>query len=385
MPTIAEILIPLEDMISSQADKKQLHWSDYALQAFSDAKQIDASDTSAGAVLRQELNGQRQPFAFFSKKLTSTERRYSTFALREVVLPGADVTVVCDVTRDHPRPYLPHVFRRPVFEALHSLAHSGIRATRRLVAERYVWPAMNRDVASTGQGFPISTGSFRTRARRYSRTVATEPWLFLPLDNAETVTRAFLANWVARFGVPAAITTDQGRQFTGELWRLLCQQLGMRLQPTSAHHPQANANRWLDSLPLVLLGIRSAVRQDMRHCSAELVYGCSLRLPGAYSAPFRVSPTSTRRSRHRAWYIPKRLKDATHVFVRSEAPSSTLHPVYDGSFPVLSKTPKTVTIAQRSKEITVAIDRIKPAFYSTPFPSTNNLNGTFKSKVDIVR
>ncbi|GBO01001.1 hypothetical protein AVEN_259168-1 [Araneus ventricosus] len=37
---------------------------------------------------------------------------------------------------------------------------------------------------------------------------------------------------------------------------------------------------WLDALPLVLLGIRTALREDLNASAAELVYESSLRLPG---------------------------------------------------------------------------------------------------------
>ena len=39
----------------------------------------DASDTSIGAVLQQYLDSQWCPLAYFSRKLSSTEQRYSTF------------------------------------------------------------------------------------------------------------------------------------------------------------------------------------------------------------------------------------------------------------------------------------------------------------------
>ena len=39
----------------------------------------------------------------------------------------------------------------------------------------------------------------------------------IPLQSttAQVIADAFVANWVARFGIPATITTDQGTQFTG--------------------------------------------------------------------------------------------------------------------------------------------------------------------------
>ena len=39
----------------------------------------DASDTAVGAVLQQEIDNHWHPIAFFSKKLTPAETRYSTF------------------------------------------------------------------------------------------------------------------------------------------------------------------------------------------------------------------------------------------------------------------------------------------------------------------
>ena len=52
--------------------------------------------------------------------------------------------------------------------------------------------------------------------------------------------RTFLANWVARFGIPSDITTNQGPQFTAKLWKICYQHLGVGLHRTTAYHPQAN-------------------------------------------------------------------------------------------------------------------------------------------------
>jgi hypothetical protein len=45
------------------------------------------------------------------------------------------------------RPVVPASFRRRIFEALHGLAHAGIRATRRMIASRYLWPGLAKQVA----------------------------------------------------------------------------------------------------------------------------------------------------------------------------------------------------------------------------------------------
>ena len=62
----------------------------------------------------------------------------------------------------------------------------------------------------------------------------------MPDATVKTCARAFLFNWVARFGVPADISTDRGPQFTAHLWDMLVHLLGVRLYRTCAYHPQAN-------------------------------------------------------------------------------------------------------------------------------------------------
>src|ERR1700755_688703 len=58
--------------------------------------------------------------------------------------------------------------------------------------------------------------------------------------SAETVAKAFLTNWISRFGVPETITTDQGHQLESFLWRDFMSLLGTNRIRTSAYHPSAN-------------------------------------------------------------------------------------------------------------------------------------------------
>ena len=96
----------------------------------------------------------------------------------------------------------------------------------------------------------------------------------LPIKDVEmrTIARAFIQNWVSRFGVPSLMTSNRGPQFVSDLWAAMSTLLGTSLHPTTAYHPQANglvermhrtlkgslkarltSPHWVDELPWVLL------------------------------------------------------------------------------------------------------------------------------------
>ena len=59
--------------------------------------------------------------------------------------------VICDMSTGRPRPFIPKPLRRKVFESIHNLSHPGIKATMKLISERFVWTKMNRDVRNWTQ------------------------------------------------------------------------------------------------------------------------------------------------------------------------------------------------------------------------------------------
>ncbi|GFX12310.1 pro-Pol polyprotein [Trichonephila clavipes] len=76
---------------------------------------------------------------------------------------------------------------------------------------------------------------------------------------------------------------------------------------SASYHPQSNGmierfhrhlksaiiahedTGWSDILPIVLLGLRSAMKNDLKATSSQLVYGTTLRLPHISSHIFRIS------------------------------------------------------------------------------------------------
>ncbi|KFD71773.1 hypothetical protein M514_01674 [Trichuris suis] len=365
-------------------------------------------------------------------------KKDTSLQLQPRSIDGCSSPLWVDVSAPLPRIYVPADLRRSVFYATHGLSHPGVRATKRLMLSRYVWPAIKRDVArwtrsciacqrskihrhtrSPPVEFPTPKERFEhvhldivgplplSEGKRYLLTAVDrfsrwpEAW---PLGeiSARTVARTFLDNWIARFGVPARVTTDQGRQFNSELWSTFSKFLGCQHISTSSYHPQANGLverlhrhlkaaltahmlqtgvRWTEALPLVLLGLRCAIKADLGHAPAELVYGSTLRLPGEFfertaavtdtdpsgyadllkTSMQRLRPVAPRSSL-RSPFVSKALSDCTHVFLQSPSRPHGLNPSYSGPHAVLGRTTKTITININGQETAVAIDRTKPAF-----------------------
>ncbi|GBN92669.1 hypothetical protein AVEN_50945-1 [Araneus ventricosus] len=70
----------------------------------------------------------------------------TSLVLQPLPLGEPPVTLHCDVSLGHIRPFVSENFRREVFTNLHSLSHPGIRASVKMISERYVWPSMRADV-----------------------------------------------------------------------------------------------------------------------------------------------------------------------------------------------------------------------------------------------
>ena len=74
--------------------------------------------------------------------------RTSTTGLKieDVVFSDASTTLLCDVSTGSPRPIIPTGWRRKVFDAIHGLSDPGSKESQRLVAAKFVWHGLKKDV-----------------------------------------------------------------------------------------------------------------------------------------------------------------------------------------------------------------------------------------------
>ncbi|GFW01058.1 transposon Tf2-9 polyprotein [Trichonephila clavipes] len=346
-----------------------------------------------------------------------------------------DVTLYCDMSQKQPRPFVPKSMRQLIFKALHFFSHPGISASIDLIAKRFVWPGMRKDIkimvrscvkcqrAKVTRHTKSPIGTFALPDARFAhihldfigplppsngnqfcmtiidRFTRWPEVIPTPDMTAETTARALMHGWISRFGCPTTITTDRGTNFESNLFRKLTRMLGCNRIHSTSYHPQANGIierlhrhlkgalkahnhiQWTELLPIVLLGMRSALKDDINATCAQLVYGTTLRLPSDLVTSDSINqtanstyvtsliqtmrslnPVSTAQHGTQNIYINPSLKTCSHIFLRSDKVNPKLTPPYTGPHLVISRNDKNFIIDLNGKQSTVSIDRIKPAY-----------------------
>ena len=433
----------------SQHSPRQVRHLDYISQFTTDIRHIKGEDNPVADTLSRlgAIHCDTCPPISFQDiamaqrddpEISELQSSSNSLKLQATLLPTSKDTILCDISTGVPRPFIPKKFRRTLFDSLHSLSHPSIRATLKLITDRYVWPNINSDVRKWAQS---CLSCQQSKVQRHTRaplaTFATPDARFnevhidivgplppaqgftyiltcidrftrwpeaIPITNitAQTVAHAFIQGWISRFGVPSTVTTDRGRQFESALWNQLMQLLGCKRIRTTSYHPAANGliesfhrqlktslkahpnpTHWIDSLPIVLLGVRTQLKDDLHCTSAELVYGTTLRLPGEFfdeskaeatpdptcyvtrlrNVMYHLQATPVRKQKATNVYVSPTLKSCSHVFIRHDAVRKPLQKPYDGPYKVLKRTDKHFTIDINGHNEVVSIDRLKPAFH----------------------
>ncbi|XP_062322169.1 uncharacterized protein LOC134023827 [Osmerus eperlanus] len=172
---------------------------------------------------------------------------------------------------------LPEALQEVVFQQLHNdQGHPGRDRTYELIRRRGFWPGMSVDIERRCQNCShcVIAKSTRPPARApMAHLLASNPNQILAIDftileqssdgwenilvmtdvfskytqvvptrdqKATTVANILVHEWFYRFGVPARIHSDQGRNFESALISQLCQIYGVQKTRTTPYHPQGN-------------------------------------------------------------------------------------------------------------------------------------------------
>ena len=423
---------------------RQLRHIDFISQFTTDIRYVKGADNTPADALSRNIStvtsSQLDYAAIATEQADDPELQQllqnPTLKMEKIQVPGTEISLYADVSTNNMRPYLPKRHRQPVFNQLHSLSHPGIRASQHMMTSKFLWPGINKDVrnwtrtclqcqtSKINRHTVSPTSSFKPVSARFEHIhvdlVGPLPYsqgfrylltcidrftrwpeaIPIPDINTKTVAKAFVEGWISRFGVPLSLTSDRGSQFESHLWDKIMSLLGIRRHRTTSYHPKSNGlverfhrqlkssltaqghNDWMTTLPLVLLGIRTSLKTDIGHSTAELVYGSKLRLPGEFfcntpdtsttsvqdfaadlkKAMSNLQPVQPRQASSQKTFISQDLSSCTHVFVRVDAVRKPLQPPYEGPFEVIRRTRKTVTIDRNNTSDVVSIDRVKPAY-----------------------
>ncbi|XP_018370082.1 PREDICTED: uncharacterized protein LOC108765739 [Trachymyrmex cornetzi] len=183
---------------------------------------------------------------------------------------------------------------------------------------------------------------------------------------AETVAKAFYESWICRFGAPLRVMTDQGRQFESQLFR----RLGELTDGGAAD---------------CVTGDPSGLERGLAgNCGRARIREAALRLPGQFLSQQSKQKSDavgfvkelkehfnelrpvdgTRHGEYRT-FIFRDLATSGQVFVRQDAQRAMLQAPYDGPYAVVGRAEKTLVVLVHGKEVTVSIDRVKPAYILT--------------------
>ena len=382
-----------------------------------------------------------------AKDAEFTRLRHSTTStLNFKLLKSFDNQLIwCDVSTGHNRPYLTAKFRRKVFSSFYGLGHPSHRATKPLINTRFVWHGMNIDIARwcrTCKGCQTAKVSRHNTPVYGKFTEPTEQFDHVHIDivgplpyangfrylltcidrftrwqeaipivdvRYETVADAFFSGWIARYGTPATITTDRGAQFESKLWDNLCNQFGIIRNRTTSYHPQSNGmvecfhrqlkasimahespNPWIIiiSLPAVLLGVRSAVKERLGRFPGEFTKQYTVDANTDlenYSDKLRVAMSRLRlcpprdTQQHNIFQYQE-IATCTHVFLRRIAIAPPLTAPYDGPYKVVAMSGRVMKILVKGKVETVSLDRIKPAHLECEPTTCTNIQRTTPNK-----
>ncbi|GFT20674.1 retrovirus-related Pol polyprotein from transposon 412 [Nephila pilipes] len=142
-------------------------------------------------------------------------------------------------------------------------------------------------------------------------------------------------------------------------------------------------SQWTNVLPTILLVFRATLKEDLQATTAEMIYGAPIRLASDFLCPSkqntdpstfvgrlrdsmqRLSPPTTQHHGQNTIFVSKDLTTCSHIFLRTDSKKKKgLQPPYEDPYEIVNRTEKVFRILRHGKEVSVSVDRQKPAYVS---------------------
>ena len=306
--------------------------------------QLQADDPSIGWIIERKKQGMGRPdWSVMSSRASADKsywRMWDQLEVKQEVLYRKWESDEGDQTKWHV--VLPEKMRKEVVQELHggkSSGHLGMKKTTGKVRMRFYWVGMDADIRSVVRkcdvcarrktplkkrkaplqqesvGAPMERVALDVvgplpeteRGNKYILVVGDyfSKWMEaypIPDQTAQTVAEKFVNEFTCRFGVPTVLHSDQGRNFESQVFKEMCDILGIDKTRTTPYNPKSDGliekfnhtlittvsmmiephNRqrdWDLKVPLALFAYRSAPQESTGETPNMLMLGRELSLP----------------------------------------------------------------------------------------------------------